>query len=139
MKKLNLIVEEQPVAQKRHRHHKFGVYDPSSKDKIRIKSMLLNQVRKFYTDKPVSVIIAFKIQRPKSHFRTGKYSHLLKKKVPLFPTSKSTKDLDNLVKIYLDILTLLKVWDDDSQVINLSASKQYVNDNPATEITIYKI
>ena len=35
--------------------------------------------------------------------------------------------------------TLLKIWDDDSQVINLSASKQYVNDNPATEITIYKI
>ncbi len=137
MKKLNLIVEEQPVAQKRHRHHKFGVYDPSSKDKIRIKSMLLSQVRKFYTDKPVSVIIAFKIQRPKSHFRTGKYSHLLKKKVPLFHTKKP--DIDNYIKLYLDVLTTLKIWDDDSQVINLSASKQYVNDNPATEITIYKI
>ena len=48
-------------------------------------------------------------------------------------------DIDNYIKLYLDVITALKIWDDDSQVINLSASKQYVNDNPATEITIYKI
>ena len=137
MKKIHLCVKEQPVYQKRHRHFNNRVYDPSSKDKLRVKALLFKHVKKFFTDKPAAVIINFKIQRPKSHYRTGKNSHLLKKNAPVFHTKKP--DIDNFVKFYLDVLTALKVWNDDSQVINLSASKQYTEKDPRTEITIYKI
>ena len=135
MKKLNITIEEQPVAQKRHRHSRFHTYDPSSIDKERIRFLIKKQCSGFYTEGPVCMFITFKIQRPKSHFRTGKNKHKLKKSAPLFKTTKP--DIDNHIKLYMDCLG--DIWKDDCQVINISASKQWVNDSPCTQITIYKV
>ena len=71
----------------------------------------------------ISVNLGFIFERPKSHFRSGKYSHLLKDDAPDFHTKKP--DCDNLAKAVLDVLTELKIWHDDSQVTHLTTTKQY--------------
>ena len=140
MKQLKLTIEGNPVAQKRHRHHRWGVYDPSGTDKQKIVKTISKQsinllYKKFYTEKPVYIQIYFHIQRPKSHFRTGKNSKLLKKSSPLFHIQKP--DIDNYIKLYMDCLK--NIWKDDSQVIKITSSKDWVEKNPFTEISVYEV
>ena len=81
---------------------------------------------------PVSLFVHFYMKRPKSHYRTGKFSNMLKKESPMHHVTKP--DIDNLAKFLLDCSngTIIK---DDSQVFQLSASKTY-DDEPRTEFTI---
>ena len=137
MNKIHFKIEENPVAQKRHRHSRFVVYDPISNDKTRIKNLIIKQCKDFYTDGPVSMIIDFNIQRPKSHFGTGKNSKIVKAKAPTLHIQKP--DIDNYIKLYCDVLTNCGIWKDDSQIINISASKHWVDNNPCTKITVFKL
>ena len=61
----------------------------------------------------------FRFQRPQSHYRTGRFSHLVSGRAPRFHTQKP--DLDNLIKAATDALGEFDgkasiVWADDSQV-----------------------
>ena len=77
-------------------------------------------------DGPVHLTITFIFNRPKKHYRTGKYSGLLK---PSAPTRKTTMpDLTKLVRAAEDALTGL-VWRDDSQVVGQSVSKIWASDS----------
>ena len=52
---------------------------------------------------------------------------------------KLTKpDIDNYIKFYMDCFND-KIWEDDSQVINISSSKRYSNSEPKTEVHIYQL
>ena len=74
--------------------------------------------------------------RPKSHFRTGKYSNLLKADAPSLHSSKC--DLDNLVKMICDTIQGKdRMICDDSQICWLSALKLY--GEPRTKVTIEEI
>jgi Holliday junction resolvase RusA-like endonuclease len=73
---------------------------------------------------PVWVALDFTFDRPKSHFRTGKYASLRRQTAPASHTTKP--DLDKLVRAACDALTGI-VWQDDSQVHRISASKRYVD------------
>ena len=64
----------------------------------------------------------FHMPRPKSHYRTGKYSHLLKDNIPIYHTSRP--DIDNLIKFYLDCMTGL-YWKDDADIYDVHATKVY--------------
>jgi len=73
---------------------------------------------------PVAVFIQFVFQRPKSHYRTGRNSHLLRDAAPPRPYGK-TNDVDKLARAVLDALTSSQLLDDDGQVVHLVATKVY--------------
>jgi Holliday junction resolvase RusA-like endonuclease len=121
------------IAQKRHRYARGFVYDPSSKDK----KIAIQQIKEQFTGKPytdaLKIKFVFHIKRPKAHFRTGKYSDELKKTAPVYHTKRP--DVDNFVKFYMDCMNKV-VYLDDSQVIELRATKEYDDKESYTEIII---
>ena len=72
---------------------------------------------------PMHVELVFRLPRPKAHYRTGKFSHLLKDSAPGDEGSRC--DVDNLSKVILDKITRSGYWVDDSQVVFLSARKRW--------------
>ena len=133
-----------PTALKRHRiSARGGMYDPSSTDKKKI----WLQIARFKPKRPLAGDISLKVTfykpRPKSHYRTGKRSHVLKAKAPIYHSIKP--DLDNLVKLISDCIGNRTFIVDDSQICALSAIKVYsnnleiYNDHPRTEVIIEEI
>lgn len=127
-----------PKALKRHRSTRTGrMYDPSAKDK----KQLWLQIAKFKPKKPLAgnimIKLVFYMPRPKSHYRTGKFKHLLKENVPDFHSF--TPDLDNLVKLVCDTIQGKdRMIVDDSQVCRLQAEKIY-DEEPRTEVIIEEV
>tara|TARA_X000001382_G_scaffold103956_1_gene78915 strand:- start:505 stop:894 length:390 start_codon:yes stop_codon:yes gene_type:complete len=121
------------IAQKRHRFARGFVYDPSSKDK----KIAIQQIKKQFTGEPytdaLKISFVFHLKRPKAHFRTGKYANELKKTAPVYHIKRP--DVDNYVKFYMDCMNKL-VYLDDSQVIELRATKEYDDKESYTEIII---
>ena len=62
--------------------------------------------------------------RPKTHYRLGKYKHLLKDSAPQY--HQNTPDADNLAKILLDCMNGM-FYDDDKQVVELNCIKRYID------------
>lgn len=73
----------------------------------------------------VCVVACFRLQRPKSHYRTGRYAHLLKANAPEFPGKYP--DLDKLARSTLDALRMGGAYRDDAQVVALHAVKVYAD------------
>ena len=137
---IEIILQGKPRALKRHRPSaRGGYYDPSSKDK---KQMWL-QIAKFKPKAPLTgdimVKLLFVMPRPKHHFRTGKFKHLLKSKFENIYWHRTKPDADNLVKLVLDVIQGKdRFIVDDSQVCRLQAEKVY-GKTPRTEIIIEEI
>jgi Holliday junction resolvase RusA-like endonuclease len=114
-------VPYEPTSLKRHRHTKSGrTYDPSSKEKedfLKLLDIPLNKM-----EKPIKCTLFFYSLRPKNHYRSGKYSGLLKPTSPKYNTSR--KDIDNMVKFVLDALNN-KLYVDDAQVVELYCKKEF--------------
>ena len=68
---------------------------------------------------PLSLDVTFIMPRPKYHYRTGKYSGMLKDSAPHWHTVKP--DATKLLRALEDALTGI-MWTDDSIIV-----KQYVN------------
>ena len=75
---------------------------------------------------PVNVGLRFYFPRPKSHYRTGKNSHLLRGAAPIYPASKP--DIDKVIRSTFDAITTSGLWGDDRQVVMLLAEKFYANE-----------
>ena len=124
-----LKVKMNPQAQKRHKARRAGnkifMYDPSSKEKDAFKKQCIGYAPKYPLKGAISVSMTFHMPRPKSHYRSGRYSHLLKENVPLRHISKP--EIDNLIKFYLDAMTG-SFWRDDSSICTVEASKIYSED-----------
>ena len=136
---IEFILKGKPKALKRHRSTRSGrMYDPSAKDK---KQMWL-QIAKFKPKHPLAgdimLKVVFYMPRPQSHFRTGKYKHLLKDDVP--ERHSITPDLDNLVKMLCDTVQgKNRMIVDDSQICMIQAEKIYANTKARTEVVIEEI
>ena len=134
MIKLSILGE--PKAQKRHRHVRMGnfvrQYDPSASDKGDFLSIVQYNAPKEPFCGALAVAIRFYFTRPKSHFKTGKNSHVMKDTAPLWHTSKP--DVDNMAKFLMDSLNKI-YWKDDSYIADCCITKQY-DDKPRTEIDI---
>ena len=118
-----------PISQQRHKARRAGnkifMYDPSSKDKTIFKDRCAEYAPKYPLEGAISVSMTFHMPRPKSHYRSGRYSHLLKHDAPKLHVSKP--DIDNIVKFYLDAMTG-SFWMDDASVCTIEASKIYSKD-----------
>lgn len=71
---------------------------------------------------PIRLILRFLVLRPKSHYRTGKNSALLRDEAPTLPTSKP--DSTKLCRGVEDALTGF-LWADDAQIVTQFISKRY--------------
>jgi Holliday junction resolvase RusA-like endonuclease len=92
-------------------------------------------------DGPVVLSVVFFFHRPKSHWRTGRNSDLLRAGVPTAPAGKP--DLSKLVRSTEDALTDAGIWRDDAQVTDLRAQKRYTGGAglllvPGAAITVYE-
>ena len=120
---IEFTIPGKPKPQQRHRVSKNGrMYDPSFKDK---KQVWL-QIAKFKPRYPfagdIMIKLVFTMARPKSHYRTGKYKHLLKDKTPYWHSFKT--DIDNLCKYVMDTIQGKHGFIcDDSQICMLQAEK----------------
>jgi len=72
-------------------------------------------------DGPVMLSITFWMHRPKSHYRTGKFSRELKESAPIFHLQKP--DTTKLLRALEDALTGI-AWSDDSQVCDQGAVRK---------------
>lgn len=111
----------EPTSLKRHRHTRTGrTYDPSTKDKKAFLQTL--QLPSTQMTLPIRCTLKFYSSRPKSHYRSGRYSDQLKPSAPKFNTSR--KDVDNMAKFILDALNA-KLYVDDCQIVMLNCEKHY--------------
>ena len=128
-----------PRSQQRHRHNKQGkfviTYDPSSKDKDDFLAQIISKAPKEPFDEPLRVDLYFYMNRPKSHFGTGKNHGTLKKSAPRWHTS--VPDADNLAKLVLDSMNK-SFWRDDSIICYSRIVKQY-SKTPFIKIVISSI
>jgi Holliday junction resolvase RusA-like endonuclease len=63
---------------------------------------------------PLVASMVFSIARPKSHYRTGRFAHLLRDSAPVRPAC--TPDLSKILRATEDALTGI-VWKDDALVV----------------------
>ena len=136
---INFTITGKPKALKRHRPSaKGGYYDPSSKDKKDIWLQIAKHRPKLPLAGDIFIKLIFYMPRPKHHYRTGKYSHLLKDRCKDIIYHSVTPDLDNLVKLICDTIQGKgRMICDDSQICVLQAEKKY--GDPRTEVTIQEI
>ena len=93
---------------------------------------------------PVHINVDFFFARPKSHYRTGKYSDLLKADAPLYASTHRLGDLDKLLRSTIDALSFVTggcVIRDDCLVVSLSSTKRYTNSGtpPGAAIKVLKL
>lgn len=88
--------------------------------------------------KPIEIVMDFNIKRPRSHFRSGKYSHLVRSEAPTYHTSGGY-DLDNLIKPVLDEMKLAEMIKDDSQAIKITATKHWVSQSPSCVFSLIEL
>ena len=119
---LSLEIPLTPVAAVRPKVTKWNTYYPGAYGKY------LPEARQWLNDywsddpllSPLRVRLTFTLTRPKSHFRTGRNSHLVKNGAAGYPH----QDVDNFIKGALDVLNGV-VYKDDSQVVEVWAVKEY--------------
>lgn len=139
-----IIIPGKPVAKQANKINSKDKhprqYSSQAKDEKRFEAIIAEQCK---GHKPYSgalrVIYEFVVARPKSHFGTGKNSHILKKTAPVHWIVKKN-DFDNMLKFVNDRCSGL-VWVDDCQIIEFSGSKRYCyhNEEPKTVLRVYEL
>lgn len=72
---------------------------------------------------PLEVEATFLLQRPKSHYGTGRNAAALRGDAPAYPIAKGKGDSDKFARGLLDALQFAGVYDDDGQVVTVVAHK----------------
>lgn len=82
---------------------------------------------------PVAVRCTFEFRRPASHYGTGKNAGQLKPKAPHW--FAITPDVDKLLRLVCDALSIAGVLDDDRQVAVVRGEKRWgTNDSTLVEV-----
>ena len=125
---INQHIKGTPKAQPRvkatMRGRHAGVYTPKTADEW--KHAVAFSLRPYsgrMIEGSFTAELCFFFARPKSHYGTGRNKHSLKDSAPGKHTQKP--DVDNLAKAVLDVLTNIKFWKDDSQLVKLTIRKAW--------------
>jgi len=109
-----------PIAY-RKKNGKLGVNVFQNKDLLHWRDLIVASVIEktkdeivFVKGTPVTVKLTFRFEKPKSS--KSKY-----------PVTRSSGDIDKLIRAVLDAFTQAKVYDDDSQVVYVISDKIYVD------------
>lgn len=89
---------------------------------------------------PLALSLTFYLPRPKGHYRSGKYSHLLKDFSPIHPITKP--DATKLLRCAEDALAIdANLMDDDAQIVDQLVRKRYAakEQQPGVSIVIEQI
>ena len=125
---MRYIYNGTPLAQQRHRMARGIVYDPQSSIKRKLKFDAASQIRRQgylnALEGPISVRLDIRYPWPKKRQITANYK-------------TSRPDVDNISKIYLDILNKI-AYDDDSQIVSLYAQKRY-SSKPGVSVSIFQL
>ena len=119
------IPKPQPRPRATNRGKFIKIYSEQSDWKKNIKKIsALYKSEGNYFDQAIEVNLYFQFHRPNSHYRTGKFSHLLKDSAIEHHIVKPDKD--NLEKAVTDALTDGGIFSDDCIIIRGLTSKTYV-------------
>lgn len=102
------------------------IYTPDKQTKhwrAAIRASVASSEMQAFDNAAIFITLWFNFKRPKSHFRTGKFCHLLKSNAP--ELHKKKPDVDNLAKLILDELQRALLFNDDSQVVKLTTLKTW--------------
>lgn len=123
-----------PKGQPRIRRSRHGgVYTPATADGWRTMVALAIRQQNLTSpmEGPVRMAVEFVFKRPKSHSNKSG----IKTTAPMWHTSRP--DIDNLIKLVMDVCTEMEVYADDTQVVRLETVKRYANDEkPGASIRI---
>lgn len=78
---------------------------------------------------PISVELCASVERPASHYGTGRNRWLVKSSSPVWPTLFGTGDTDKLARLVLDALEDAKILRNDAQARRVLADKWYAGPN----------
>ncbi len=138
---IEIEIPGKPIAKKRPKFARRGkfvqTYNPQESEEGKIRWEAYRQLPDGWKPlkTPIKIITIFYIERPKSHYGTGKNSSIIRKTAPAMPLSKP--DIDNLQKIIYDCLNNV-IWCDDSQICE-AIGKKYYSDIPRTTIRVEEI
>lgn len=85
-------------------------------------------------DKPFRLFITVYFPRPLSHYRKGRYSHLLRPDAPPAPTTEL--DIDKIKRAIFDAGSKI-IWIDDSRIVDSRIRKRYVDNWSTPQTLIY--
>ena len=129
MKPFMMSLDFEPVPTARAKAGKKGFYDPQQPLKNALGFLINSAVARCKGQRPyegpLALGVIFNITRPKSHYRTGKYKHLLVDNADEFYPTKA--DFDNYTKFITDAMNK-KVYVDDRQIIKAVILKQFARE-----------
>lgn len=125
-----------PLPLSRPFYGKKVIFDKSKKDKQNFALQCKYMAPFRPLEGVLSLDLEFYFKRPKSHYRTGKNSHLIKDKFCEYHVN--VPDLSNLIKFVEDALIGL-FYKDDRQIAIINAVKYYCNEKHTEEKTIIRI
>lgn len=137
---IKVTVNGSPAAQGNHRVNRSGhTYDANKalgpwREAIRTQTQLAMAGREPLTG-PVSVLMEFRLKRPKAHYRTGRHAAELREDAPTYVAGKP--DGDKLVRALFDALVMGGAVVDDSQFVIHTCIKWYAV-TPGVDIEIYE-
>jgi Holliday junction resolvase RusA-like endonuclease len=84
-------------------------------------------------------VAIFRLKRPKSHYRTGRFADQLRPDAPLYPAKYP--DVDKLCRSTLDGLKAGQAFADDAQVVVLEGLKVFADqgEEPGARIRVYPV
>ena len=130
--KFTVLGEPRPLS--RHMFSNGRMYNPSSKYQKEFLNNCTHNLPLIPLEGPLEIDLRFYFSRPLSHYRSGKYKHILKDNMPYYHSNR--KDLDNLIKFVLDSLNK-HAYIDDSQIAVINSGKYYTSSEEArVEVSI---